>query len=204
MNKIADSAKDSEASLAISIAYDGVLQLRVIAGRARGTRLVSREGLEVRPTLDRVKEAMFSMLTGRVAGRETLDLFAGSGALGIEALSRGASHCVFVDSSAQSAECIRKNLELTHLSACADVFRQDAVASLAGLNRKFGLILMDPPYGKGLTEQALEAIRRYDCLAEGGLILCELDAVDSFDPCGFIPVRDKRYGRVRVVLLSAK
>lgn len=175
--------------------------MRVIAGSARGAKLKAAEGLSVRPTLDRVKESIFSMLTGRIVDSEVLDLFAGSGALGIEALSRGAANCTFVDHAEASLAVVRDNLAHTRLNERAQVVRSDFAAFLAACGAQFDLILLDPPYGGDLLAQALTAIAAHGVLREGGCILCELDGPDPVDPCGFSVYRDKRYGRVRVLLL---
>ncbi len=123
--------------------------MRVIAGRAKGTRLMVPKGTVTRPTADRVREALFSILGERVAGSKVLDLFAGSGALGIEALSRGASEAVFVDNSAAAIAAMRDNLERCHLSDRGRVTKADAGRGLGALSRQagpFNLIFADPPY----------------------------------------------------------
>ena len=124
--------------------------MRVITGTARGRRLVTREGEAVRPTTEKVKEAMFSMIQFRIEGRRALDLFAGSGQLGIEALSRGAREVVFVDSSADSAAVVRQNLETTRLAPAAKVYRTDFAAFLQRGGEPFDLAFLDPPYRTGL------------------------------------------------------
>ncbi|MCC8357041.1 MAG: 16S rRNA (guanine(966)-N(2))-methyltransferase RsmD [Oscillospiraceae bacterium] len=144
--------------------------MRVIAGEARGRRLVEPKDMSVRPTTDMVKEAAFSILQFDLAGRRVLDLFAGTGQLGIEALSRGAAECVFVDSSPASLALVRKNLALCHMQAA--VIQRNALDYLADCG-KFDVILLDPPYHQGLYHSVLSAIFRFDILTDGGIILVE-------------------------------
>ena len=130
--------------------------MRVITGSARGRRLRELEGQETRPTTDRVKEGLFSALQFEIEGRRVLDLFAGTGQLGIECLSRGAGSAVFVDQRQDAVRLIRENLRLTALEDRARVTCGDALEFLARSRETFDLILLDPPYGTGLLEAALE------------------------------------------------
>lgn len=129
--------------------------MRVITGTARGRRLKEPQGMDIRPTTDKVKESMFSILQFDIEGRRVLDLFGGTGQLGIEALSRGASEVVFVDKSAAALKLIRENLELCGLSDRARVRNGDSLAYLRS-GEKFDLVFLDPPYDTGLLEQALQ------------------------------------------------
>ena len=144
--------------------------MRVITGTARGRKLVEPKDASVRPTTDMVKEAIFSILQFDVPGRRVLDLFAGTGQLGIEALSRGARECVFVDNSPASLALVRKNLELCRMQA--QVVRSDALSYLKHCG-KFDLVLLDPPYAAGLYRDVLGALFMFDILNEGGIILVE-------------------------------
>lgn len=144
--------------------------MRVISGTARGCRLAEPRDMSVRPTTDRVKEAMFSIVQFDVPGRRVLDLFAGTGQLGIEALSRGARECVFVDDDTASLALVRKNLAICHLQA--PVIRSDARAYLAHCGR-FDLVLVDPPYRSGLYDVILQDLFGFDILNHGGIILVE-------------------------------
>ena len=144
--------------------------MRVITGTAKGRRLVEPKDDSVRPTTDMVKEAIFSILQFDVPGRRVLDLFAGTGQLGIEALSRGAKECVFVDNSAASLALVRKNLEICRMQA--QTVRADALTYLSRCGR-FDLVLADPPYAAGLYEDVLRALFMFDILNEGGIILVE-------------------------------
>ena len=144
--------------------------MRVITGTARGRKLAEPKDMTVRPTTDMVKEAIFSILQFDVPGRRVLDLFAGTGQLGIEALSRGARECVFVDNSTASLNLVRKNLEICKMQA--SVIRSDALTYLENCG-KFDLVLLDPPYHGGLYDKILQALFRFDILNDGGIILVE-------------------------------
>ena len=124
--------------------------MRVIAGKARSLRLKTIEGMDTRPTTDRIKETLFNMIQPSIADSRFLDLFAGSGGIGIEALSRGASWCVFVEQQRKAAECIRENLAFTRLKEDATLLVTDAVSAVNKLDGEdaFSWIFMDPPYGK--------------------------------------------------------
>jgi len=159
--------------------------MRVIAGDMRGRQLVAPKSLRVRPTGDRVKEALFSILLSRLGefeGMRVLDIFAGTGNLGIEALSRGASYAVFIDSHHDSADTIRKNLEITRYSDSAKVVVQDATGALKWLARgekPFHLVFLDPPYHEGHTERVLEALSTSPLVDEGTTIVAEFSAKEE-------------------------
>lgn len=149
---------------------------RVIAGAARGIELTAPEGLNTRPTADRLKEALFSTIQFELPGCRFLDLFAGSGGAGLEALSRGARSAVFVEQNAQAAECIRKNLERTRLADGGRILQEsadDALRRLSGEKARFDVIFMDPPYRKGYEETICREIIEKELLAEEGLIVIE-------------------------------
>jgi 16S rRNA (guanine(966)-N(2))-methyltransferase RsmD len=180
--------------------------LRVISGTARGLRLKSLEGSDTRPTLDNVKEAIFSMLFTNCRDATVLDLFAGSGAMGIEALSRGAKEAVFADLNPKACAVVRENLEKARMADRARVVNTDAKKYLetAGKNgMKFDLIFLDPPYALGLLDDALKLISEYNLLSEGGLVVCEFDSGTKVDIQDFNLTKDKRYGRVCVNILEA-
>ena len=177
--------------------------MRVISGSARGTKLLCPEGLSVRPTHDRVKEALFSMLTGRVAEASVLDLFAGSGALGIEALSRGAAQVVFVDASSRSLSATEENLKKTKLAEKAKLLKSDYLAFLNAATQPFDLIFLDPPYREKMLLPALQKIYERNLLQSNGLIYCETEGDPPAEIVNFFDiVRDKKYGRVRILLLK--
>lgn len=176
--------------------------MRVITGSARGRRLKELEGMETRPTADRVKEGLFSALQFDVEGRKALDLFAGTGQLGIEALSRGAESCVFVDRRADAVKLIRENLDVTGLAGRARVVTGDALECLSSVKEKFDLIFLDPPYEAALLEEALERVFRFDILAPHGIIAAEAP-VEKLLPAAKAPYRTGRtyrYGKIAVTL----
>lgn len=170
--------------------------MRVITGSARGKKLITPEGMDVRPTSDMVKEAIFSIVQFEVAGASVLDLFAGSGQLGIEALSRGASLAVFVDSSNESLKVIRENLKNTGLAPQSRVVAVDSFAYLAGCRDKFDIILLDPPYSKGILQDILP--KAVEKAQDNGIIICEHDKKDSLPESAgdFLKFRTYSYGRI--------
>lgn len=182
--------------------------MRIVSGTFKGRRLSSFKGMDIRPTSDKVREAIFNILPREFPFKKVLDLFAGTGAMGLEALSRGAIEAAFVDGNAESIAVIRKNLE-----ACgahqARVFRSDAAASLRQFSRKgekFDLIIIDPPYSSTLLKESLETIDREGLLAPGGVIVAEtgkrmglvagLKALEVYD--------ERRYGDTVVYFLKHK
>lgn len=172
--------------------------MRVVAGTAKGHRLVAPKGRRVRPTADRVKESLFDILGERVHGASVLDLYAGSGALGIEALSRGASLAVFVDHHRDSVAASRRNLEATGLATSATVLQRpviDALAQLAGQASTFDLIFLDPPYTIGSAELAatfglLETV----CRDDGLVVLEHRPDLTEFATGRFRVTDRRRYG----------
>ena len=163
--------------------------MRVITGTARGRRLKEPQGMDIRPTTDKVKESMFSILQFDIEGRRVLDLFGGTGQLGIEALSRGALEVVFVDKSAAALKLIRENLELCGLSDRARVRNGDSLAYLRS-GEKFDLVFLDPPYDTGLLEQALQDIAGFDICREHGIIMA----------APYRLYREYRYGRIKLTV----
>lgn len=170
--------------------------MRVITGTARGRRLITLEGNDTRPTTDRVKEALFSIIQFEIEGRAVLDLFAGSGQLGIEALSRGAKSAVFVDGSKKAAEVVKKNLESTAFSRSASVVCGDAFAFLKSRGEKFDIAFLDPPYSTGLLQKALESVPRV--MNKSGVIICESpDSETMPESAGDFTLQKRyRYGKV--------
>ncbi|MBO4338947.1 MAG: 16S rRNA (guanine(966)-N(2))-methyltransferase RsmD [Clostridia bacterium] len=148
--------------------------MRVITGSARGMKLFTLEGDSVRPTTDKVKEAMFSIIQFEIEGRRVLDLFAGSGQLGIEALSRGAKSAHFTDESREAISVINKNLEKTKLKDYSTVSHTDSITFISSTDRTFDLFFLDPPYGKGLALKALPLCAKK--ASAGALIVCETSA----------------------------
>lgn len=175
--------------------------MRVITGSARGVNLKAPAGLSTRPTADRVKQAMFNIIQYEIGG-EVLDLFAGSGQLGIEALSRGASYAVFVDARNDAVEIIRENLHRTKLAERAEIVRGDFDAYLRRCRRRFRLIFLDPPYAEKSLENAINRLAEIDILAEGGIIITErpVDKPLPGDFPGLTRSQDYRYGKTVVTL----
>lgn len=177
--------------------------MRVITGTARGRRLLELEGMETRPTTDRVKEGVFSALQFDIEGRRVLDLFAGTGQMGIECLSRGAASAVFVDRRKDAFELVKKNLALTGLSDRARVVNGDSLEFLKCTKESFDLVFLDPPYASGLQEQALERLAApgFDILAPYGIIVAEhpADRILSV-PASCRLRRTYRYGKIAVTL----
>jgi 16S rRNA (guanine(966)-N(2))-methyltransferase RsmD len=147
--------------------------MRVITGSARGAKLKTLEGLATRPTTDRVKEAIFNIIQFDLEGRRVLDLFAGSGQLTIEALSRGAAYGVLVDQSSEAVKVIKDNLKKVKLDQQATVLQSDYLRYLSTTREKFDIIFLDPPYAENFLENALQKISEIDILTEGGIIVCE-------------------------------
>lgn len=180
--------------------------MRIITGSARGTRIKTPRGLATRPTADRIKESLFNILGHRVQGRRVLDLFAGTGNLGLEALSRGAAEAVFVDRA--TAPLIRENAVHTHLLERtrieqADVFT--ALNRLRGEDAPFDLVFCDPPYGKGLWQRTLQALDHLHLLSPEALIVVEHGATENDVPELTVLAcqRNQRYGRTTQVSIFA-
>lgn len=155
--------------------------MNVIAGSARSLKLIAPEGLDTRPTGARVKESLFNIISNDLYDADFLDLFAGSGAMGIEALSRGAKSAVFIDLSDESIKAVKRNLEFTRLTDKASVIKSDVVSAINSVKSKFDIIFMDPPYSKGLTQKTLDAIAKAEILKENGFIIAE-QAIDEEVP----------------------
>ncbi len=171
--------------------------MRVISGKMRGVRLKTPDGLNTRPTADRVKEAMFSILQFELPGARVLDLFGGTGQLGIEAISRGAKEAVFVDQSEQACKLIRENLRLAHMENEGRVVRGDYLTFLKSTKEKFDIILLDPPYAEVFLENALKLITEIDILQTNGIIVaeCPLGKVLPLEFPGYTRSKDYKYGK---------
>ena len=172
--------------------------MRVIAGKCRSLPLKTLEGRQTRPTTDRIKETLFNMLQPYIPGCRFLDLFAGSGAIGIEALSRGASFCCFVEQNRKAAACIRDNLEFTGLTEDSRLLIADAraVALQLGSEEPFDLVFMDPPYDHGLERQVLEQIKDSGCVSPETLFVVEASLHTDFswlEAAGYQIIKEKKY-----------
>ena len=176
--------------------------MRVITGKAKGVTLATPDGLKTRPTTDRVKEALFSIVQFDVPGARVLDLFGGSGQLGIEALSRGAQRAVFVDAREEACKLIRENLRRTKLEKEGNVIRSDYLDYLKRCRETFDIIILDPPYAEVFLENSLKLIAEIDILQSGGIIITERplgkDSLCDFD--GFTRSRDYKYGNTLIAL----
>jgi len=177
--------------------------MRVISGSARGRKLREPEGQSIRPTTDNVKESIFNIIQFDIEGRRVLDLFAGTGQLGIEALSRGAAAVVFVDASADAVKLVRDNVRLMGFEDRATVLRGDALQYLAR-GGKFDVVFLDPPYPSNLIEKALKMIFEFDILNENGIIICETkkEARLPEAPEPYRSGREYRYGKIKISLFT--
>ncbi|HLG86396.1 MAG TPA: 16S rRNA (guanine(966)-N(2))-methyltransferase RsmD [Alphaproteobacteria bacterium] len=179
--------------------------MRIIAGTHRGRRLEAPADQAVRPTADRVREALFSILAHRLggfAGKRVLDAFAGSGALGLEALSRGAESAVFMDKDRTALALCRRNAESLGLSENSNFLYADATKP-PPTDQACGLVLLDPPYGKSLGSKALAALAEAGWVADGAITIIETDRTCPEDcPAGFEMLDRRDYGRTRILLLQ--
>lgn len=181
--------------------------MRVISGIARGTKLDSRESISTRPTLDRIKENMFNLIQDKVRDSVVLDLFAGSGQLGIEALSRGADRAYFCDIDKEDIVFLEKNIDKTRLTEKSIVLNADFKKVLKTVNERFDLIFIDPPYKSNFVEESLELIFENAILNTDGLIVIETDETQKIqellDSKSYINIlKTKNYGRVSLFIVS--
>ncbi len=176
--------------------------MRVITGKARGIQLKTPEGMQTRPTIDRVKEALFSIINYDIPGAAVLDLFGGTGQLGIEALSRGAKFAVFVDTREDACKLIRENLKRTKLEGEGRVVRSDYLEYLSRCKEHFDIIFLDPPYAEVFLENALNRIREIDILQSGGIIVTErpLGKDLPWEMAGYSRSKDYKYGKVLLTI----
>ena len=176
--------------------------MRVITGKARGVQLKTPEGMQTRPTADRVKEALFSIINFDIPGAKVLDLFGGTGQLGIEALSRGAASAVFVDAREDSCKLIRENLKRTKLEQDAKVVRSDYLDYLNRCREQYNIIFLDPPYAEVFLENAIKKITEIDILQSDGIIVAErpLGKELPWEFEGFTRSKDYKYGKVLLTI----
>ena len=176
--------------------------MRVISGRFKGKPLKELKYDHIRPTADKVKQALFTKLQFEIEGARVLDLFCGTGGLGIEAISRGAREVIFVDKNPKSVALTRENLK--NIGSDARVYNVPFEKALEKVEGQFDLILLDPPYNSGFYEKALEMIEKRKLLAEGGTIVCEHYKDDLFDYSRFDVYDEKTYGTVVLTYLKNK
>ena len=176
--------------------------MRVITGKARGVLLKTPDGMLTRPTTDRVKEALFSIIQFDIPTSRVLDLFGGTGQLGIEALSRGAKSAVFVDHQENACKLIRENLRRTRLEADGKVVRADYLDYLRRCREQFDIVFLDPPYAEVFLENALKCITEIDILQSGGIIVAErpLGKELPWEFEGFTRSRDYKYGKTLITV----
>lgn len=182
------------------------MSLRIIAGQWRGRKLVAPQGDTTRPTADRTRETLFSMLASRLGSFEGLrvaDLFAGSGALGLEALSRGAEHCIFVEQDAPALRALRQNIASLRAQDQCDV-RASSVLALGPAKQPLDLILLDPPYGSGAGAVALDKLERLGWIGEATWVSLETEAGEEPKVRALETVADRRVGKARITLLRTK
>lgn len=179
--------------------------MRIITGTARGVRLETLDGDDItRPTGEKVKEALFSMIQFEIDGARVLDVFSGSGQLALEALSRGASYAVMGDVSPEAVAVIRKNALKTKLAGNTRILNVDYKTLIKGLEKreKFNIVFIDPPYASGLIEDTLARLVRSDILAPNAIVICESDSPEPKACEGLVQRRFAKYGRVFVTVLE--
>lgn len=181
--------------------------MRVIAGSAKRLQLKTIEGMDTRPTTDRIKETLFNMITPSLYDCRFLDLFAGSGGIGIEALSRGAKEAVFVEKNPKAVSCIKENLKYTKLDSNAQVMATDVLSALARLcgTSAFGIIFMDPPYNHNLEKQVLASLNDSNLVDEDTLLIVEASKETTFDDVealGYSIIKEKLYKTNKHVFLE--
>lgn len=176
--------------------------MRVITGKARGVQLKTPEGMLTRPTADRVKEALFSIINFDIPGAKVLDLFGGTGQLGIEALSRGAASAVFVDAREDSCKLIRENLKRTKLEQDAKVIRSDYLDYLNRCREQYNIIFLDPPYAEVFLENSIKRITEIDILQSDGIIVAErpLGKELPWEFAGYTRSKNYKYGKVLLTI----
>lgn len=185
--------------------------MRIISGKSRGTKLYTLEGLNTRPTLDRIKEPLFSIIQARINDANVLDLFAGSGALGLEALSRGAKSCTFCDSSYKAANIIKMNIEKTKMNLNSNLIVLDYKMCLKKLKndgKLFDIIFIDPPYNSELIFLSVKEIIEMDLLDKDGLIIAETDdeetITNKINSLNIEIMDTRKYGRVTLLFIKRK
>ena len=179
--------------------------MRIITGSARGVNLMTLDGLNTRPTAERTKEAIFSRLQFDLEGRTVLDLFAGSGQMGLEALSRGAKYGIFCDNSRDAMNIISKNIEKTCLKEKSMVLcnsYEDGIERVAQTEKRVDIVFLDPPYASNMISDALGRLLRSEILRDGAIVVCESDRFDFDIPAAFSVSKQSKYGIACVTFLA--
>jgi 16S rRNA (guanine(966)-N(2))-methyltransferase RsmD len=176
--------------------------MRIITGSARGRKLKTLEGLDVRPTTDKVKEAIYSAIQFDIEGATVLDLFSGSGQMGIEAISRGANMVFFVDKARASIECTKENLETVGFTKQAKIFNMDGLDFIKTTTQKFDIVILDPPYSKGIIEEVLPILETK--LNQGAKVVCEHEKyLELPQAIGDLAIKKKySYGKTEVTIYT--
>jgi 16S rRNA (guanine966-N2)-methyltransferase len=183
--------------------------MRIISGKAKGTKLYTLEGLNTRPTLDRVKESIFNIIQANIQDSLVLDLFAGSGAIGLEMVSRGAQKAILCDKSAEAIKIIKKNIEKTHMEERIELYNMDFKECIQKVNnQKFDLIYIDPPYNTDFIAQSLEMIVKKDIIKTDGIIILETDdekrILKDIEEINVAIIDKRKYGRANIIFLNKK
>lgn len=181
--------------------------MRIISGKARGTKLFTLDGLDTRPTLDRVKESLFNIINEEIQDATVLDLFSGSGAIGLEFASRGARKVYLCDNSKKAMEIIKKNIEKTHFENLVETYNCDFKEALKKLdNEKINIIYIDPPYKTDYIKQSLEILSSMNCINENTLIICETDEMqrilNGIKDLNMKIIDKRKYGRANLIFLN--
>jgi 16S rRNA (guanine(966)-N(2))-methyltransferase RsmD len=177
------------------------MYMRVISGIRRGHKLLEFQGYDVRPTTDRVKESIFNLIQIYIPQAKVLDMFAGSGALSFEAVSRGADYALLLDSDSRSVELIKRNIAGLKFEGMCEVIKTSCFDYICRCNEQFDVIFLDPPYNKGFIEPALRGIIENNILSDDGIVVLESDNTDfSSDADGLEIIKQKRYGRTFVTV----
>ena len=182
--------------------------MRIISGTARGTKLYTLKGMQTRPTLDRVKESLFNIIQNKIVDSIFLDLFSGSGAIGLEAASRGAKKVILCDKSKEALNIIKKNIEKTHLEEKAQVFNTDYEMLLKEkIKEKVDIVYIDPPYNSNFAKKSIEIMIKNKIVDENSTIIVETDREDKINEISKLPIEieDKRkYGRAEIIFLRIR
>lgn len=188
--------------------------MRIIAGTSRGTKLETPDGEETRPTLERVKENFFNAIHFEIEGAKVLDLFAGSGQLGLEALSRGARECAFIDSRAECTEIIRKNAQKAKLYDKCNILRAEYSEYLSSVRKrrefeKFDMVFLDPPYDDNarVIKEVVKRLIKHEFMNDNGMIICESESAVELDEDSakhIIKTRNYKYGRILITVMNVE
>ena len=183
--------------------------MRIISGKAKGTKLYTLQGDNTRPTLDRVKESIFNIIQSQIPEATVLDLFAGSGAIGLEMLSRGAKKAILCDKSKEAIGIIKKNIQKTHMEEKVELYNIDFKECIEKVSKeKFEIIYIDPPYETNFIEKSLEKIIEKNIIQENGIIILETDdekrIKKEIEKINVAIIDERKYGRANIIFLSKK